>query len=130
MPALPADASVPLELCPVRTLRLYITVSDSHRSRNQSKLLISHVRGFGRDITSQTFSNYVKRPICEAHRLAASLPDTAVAPDLGVTAHQVRHMATSLAQLSSLPLPEVIKAGGWTTPPTYLRHYLQFLPQP
>lgn len=73
-------------------------------------------------------SQTVKRAICEAHREAASNSDTGVPPDLCITAHQVRHVSTSLAQLGPLPLAEIIKAGGWSTPSTYLRHYLQFLP--
>ena len=130
VPALPDTADAPFSLCPVRVLKHYLLVSDKYRSPKQLCLFIAYRKCFGRDVCPQTISSYVKRLICEAHRSVddstSSVSD--IASELNVKAHQVRHVAHSLAQLGSLPLSEIIKTGSWTSASTFIKHYLQFLP--
>ena len=125
LPALPVvDDSSPA-LCPVRTLRQYIEVTDAFRSPTQKALFMSYVRSFDRDISPQTISNYLKQTIVAAYKDVESLSDDAIAHDLNIKAHQVRHVAHSLGQLGQLSLADIIRTGGWSTPNTFIKHYLQ-----
>ena len=127
IPAVPAvDDTTPL-LCPVRTLRHYITLSDAYRSPAQKALFISYVKSFDRDICPQRISSYIKQTIVAAYKEAEALPDDVIARDLNIKAHQVRHVAHSLGQLGQLPLSDIIRTGNWSTPNTFIKHYLQHL---
>lgn len=129
IPAIPDAPDAPLDLCPVRTLRHYVDVSDTYRASSQSRLFIAYSKKFGRDVSAQTISSYVKRTIREAHGAATSADGDAPAQPSNVKAHQVRHVSHSLAQLGAVPLTDVIRTGGWSTPSTFLKHYIQYLSQ-
>ena len=86
---------------------------------------MSYVRSFDRDISPQTVSNYLKQTIIAAYKDVESLTDDAIMHDLNIKAHQVRHVAHSLGQLGQLSLSDIIRTGGWSTPNTFIKHYLQ-----
>ena len=125
IPALPCSGDSPSALCPVRTLRQYLEVTDTFRSSTQKALFMSYVRSFDRDISPQTVSNYLKQTIIAAYKDVESLTDDAIMHDLNIKAHQVRHVAHSLGQLGQLSLSDIIRTGGWSTPNTFIKHYLQ-----
>ena len=126
IPALQGDKGV-TELCPVRTLRHYLAVTDDIRSPGQRRLIISHVDSIEKDISMQTVSRYIKRAILLTYANLESKSEKFVQFHYNITAHQVRHVAHSLGQLGAVPLTDLIRTGGWTTPRTFIRHYLHDL---
>ena len=128
VPALPDTEGTPFTLCPVRVLTHYLQVSDPLRSPGQRRLFVSFDKSLCHDIAPSTLSGYVKTLICEAHKSVEAASDAEIAEKYRVKAHQVRHVAHSLSQLGSMPLAEIIKTGGWTSPSTFIDHYLQHLP--
>ena len=125
IPALPVTDGTAPALCPVRTLRQYLDITDAFRSPTQKALFMSYVRSFDRDISPQTISNYLKQVIIAAYKDVEALSDDVIVKDLNVKAHQVRHVAHSLGQLGQLSLSDIIRTGGWSTPNTFIKHYLQ-----
>ena len=128
IPALPDIEGTPFSLCPVRVLKHYLMISDPLRSPGQRRLFVSFDKSVCRDIAPSTLSGYVKVLICEAHKSVEAASDEEIAARYHVKAHQVRHVAHSLSQLGTMPLTEIIKTGGWTSPSTFIDHYLQHLP--
>ena len=108
-------------------LFVVISLSDAYRSPAQKALFISYVKSFDRDICPQRISSYIKQTIVAAYNEAEALPDDVIARDLNIKAHQVRHVAHSLGQLGQLPLSDIIRTGNWSTPNTFIKHYLQHL---
>lgn len=51
--------------------------------------------------------------------------DPSSVDQLTVRPHSVRHIATSLNALRSCSLEELLKAGAWVSPNTFLAHYVQ-----
>ena len=94
----------------------------------QRRLFVSFDKSLCHDIAPSTLSGYVKTLICEAHKSVEAASDAEIAEKYRVKAHQVRHVAHSLSQLGSMPLAEIIKTGGWTSPSAFIDHYLQHLP--
>ena len=109
-------------LCPVRTLESYMKRSTKYRSPDQKRLIISYRRGTTRDISRQTISTNIKEAVVLAY-LDANLQDTT--SPVHITPHSVRHVATSLSALRNLSLDDVLKAGAWTLPNVFIKHYVQ-----
>ena len=107
-------------LCPVRSLRYYLTRSDTYRSSEQKRLFISHVRGMSKDVTTATISSYIKETILMAY--AASANDSAPSQ---IKAHSVRHVATSLRALKAVSMSDILRAGAWSTPNVFISFYVQ-----
>ena len=128
VPALPeATGNALPTLCPVLMLKRYIEVTDGFRSPGQRCLFISFVKSLDKDFSSQTISSYLKQTIVAAYRSVEAAPDSELLSKYNIKAHQVRHVAHSLGQLGSLSLPDIIRTGGWTSPSTFINHYLQDL---
>ena len=109
-------------LCPVVTLEHYLARVLTFRANTQRKLFVSYRRSAVKDITQQTVSVYMK----EASLSAYSGPGI-VLPEGGISAkpHSIRHVATSLSALRSFSLDDVLKAGAWVNPSTFLKFYVQ-----
>ena len=107
--------------CPGRTLEAYLSRSDQYRSPEQKRLFISYHRGTVKDISRQTISVYIK----EAVVLAYSDPSQDTKSPVHVKPHSVRHVATSLSALRNFSLDDVLKAGAWSSPNVFLKHYVQ-----
>ena len=64
--------------------------------------------------------------IKEAIMLAYNSPDNVSGQSrVHVKPHSVRHVATSLNALKGFKLDDVLRAGAWTSPGTFLRFYVQ-----
>ena len=110
-------------LCPVRTLRYYMSRADTYRSKDQKKLFISHMRGKNKDVSKQAISSYIKEAICLAYKDLD--PKSEIYKTLGIKAHSVRHIATSLNALRNFSMCDLLKAGTWRSPNVFLSHYMQ-----
>ena len=108
-------------LCPVATLRRYLQVSDAYRSPNQKKLFISWQEGISADIAPQTISSYIRKAILLAYTEA----DQELLTQVKVVPHSVRHVATSLNALKHFSLQDIMRAGAWSTPNTFISFYLR-----
>ena len=110
-------------LCPVKCLDIYLNRSDKYRSDEQKQLFISWVPGLNKDVRAQTISGYIKASILLAYEEVPN--DSELMSSLQVVPHTVRHVATSLKALRHFSLDEVLAAGGWVTPNSFISHYLQ-----
>ena len=126
---IPAIARAPeykeddLALCPVRTLRIYKSRADKYRSPGQKKLFISWMPQRDCDLTTNAISHYVRLLVQEAYESEAQSPETC--REFSVTAHDLRGIATSLKSLTSLSLRELLQAGSWASPDTFLKFYVK-----
>ena len=95
--------------------------SSEYRTADQKRLIISYRRGTVRDISKQTISGYIKEAILFAYSNAsqANIPSP-----VHVKPHSVRHVAT-LSALRNFSLDDVLKAGAWSSPNVFIKHYVQ-----
>ena len=112
-----------LQVCPCRTMLFYLDTVAALRSPTQRSLFIPHVAGSGRNVTPQGISRYVVHLVRWAYDVAG-----AASPDC--RAHDVRKIAASLRALSGDSLLDVLQAGQWSSPFTFLKHYFVSLDAP
>ena len=112
-----------LALCPVRTLRMYKSRADKYRSPGQKKLFISWLPQRDSDLTPNAISHYVRLLVQEAYEDEANSPETC--REFNVTAHDLRGISTSLKSLTTLSLRELLQAGSWASPDTFLKFYVK-----
>lgn len=106
-------------LCPVRAVRLYVARSNLYR-RGRHRLFLSFQRQRTTNITNNTLSVWVKLLVRTVY-----VESGAESRDLyRISAHQVRHIAMSLASRMGAPMEELVRSGMWTNPTTFLSHYL------
>lgn len=117
------EASVDTALCPVHTLRQYLQVSDRYRSPLQKRLIISWVQGRQEDISKYAISHYLRAAVVEAHQNNENVTRSAEA--FKMRPHDIRGIATSLQSLSNCSMEDILRAGVWATPSTFLRHYVK-----
>lgn len=102
--------------CPAATLVHYVYRTDRFRSDSQSSLFISHFEDRTTNIAPQSISYYIKECILWCYEQAGvDCP--------AVRAHDVRKVAASLRALSATSLEDVLEAGDWSAPSTFLKHY-------
>ena len=106
-------------LCPVRAVRQYMLCANLYR-RGRHRLFLSFQRQRQTNITNQTLSLWVKLLV-----KAVYAESGAESRDLyRISAHQVRHISMSLASHMGAPLEDIVRAGMWTNPNTFISHYL------
>ena len=126
---IPAISSAPgyteadLALCPVQTLRVYADKADSYRSENQRRLFISWFPSRLTDIQPSALSHYVRELVKQAYEDEAESPSTC--REFDMSAHDLRGIATSLKALTSLSMRDLLQAGSWASPNTFLKHYVK-----
>ena len=76
-----------------------------------------------KDISKITVASYVKQVILRAFEHKGS--DRDALKLLNVKAHQVRHVATSLKCVRGASLNELLSAGTWMSPNSFISHYIQ-----
>jgi len=118
VPVLQTDEEGDKLLCPVRCLDEYLKRSDTYRSPSQKLLFIPWQHGYSKDVGTQTISGYIKAAVM----LAYTNSDMEDYPQ--VVPHTVRHVATSLRAVRHFSLQDVLGAGRWTSPNTFISHYL------
>ena len=108
-------------LCPVRTLEAYMNRSSEHRSDKKTYHLLPE--GFCSGyIETDNIWIHIKEAILLAYSNAsqANIPSP-----VHVKPHSVRHVATSLSPLRTFSLNEVLRAGAWSSPNVFIKHYVQ-----
>ena len=110
-------------LCPVESLDKYLERTDAHRSQDQKQLFISFKKGKSSDITPQTISNYIIKAIRLAYQAADV--DEELRTKVDAKAHDTRRLSMSLKAFSSFSMQEVLEAGTWSAPNSFISHYLQ-----
>lgn len=108
-------------LCPVECLNRFVARSDVYRSSEQKQLIISWQTGSRRDLKPQTISAYIKQAVV----LAYSKADPDLLADMKIVPHTTRHVATSLNALRHFSMKDVLQTGSWSSPNTFISHYLQ-----
>jgi site-specific recombinase XerD len=96
-----------MQLCPVKALDKYLQATNHH---NSPRVFLNPVTG--RPLTAGTVAVNLVRLI------------KTVNPNIGVQAHDVRKVSTSLAWARGLDLDDLIKAANWSSTGIFLRHYL------
>ena len=109
-------------LCPVTCLDVYLARSDRWRSPEQKQLFIPWNHGYNKDLKPRSISNYLKAAILLAYNDVSN--DDDLISSLQVVPHTVRHVATSMKAWKHFALDEVLAAGGWTSPNTFISFYL------
>ena len=112
-------------LCPVRALRYYRRATSSPDVRKDRKRLFVPFKdnNQGKEISPMSISRWIVSVIAEAYQEQGE--NQAIIRDLGIRAHEVRAVATSLVSLQGASLDEVMTAGRWASGGTFTRHYLR-----
>ena len=110
-------------LCPVTTLIAYRKRVASLRKPGQSSLFIPHDTSKPTRLHPAAVGRYVVKVILLAYERAG------IRPPRGVRAHDVRGVATSLRALTGTGLAEVLAAGQWSQPHTFVKFYLKDFPR-
>ena len=110
-------------LCPVECMYLYRERTRAIRTPEQKKLFISYMPGIKKDIGKPTISNYLKQTVIDAYLCAESNPDMVPRPNMHP--HEIRQVATSLKLAKGATMADVVAAGCWKSPTTFIKHYMQ-----
>ncbi len=103
-------------ICPVRSLRVYITRTNPVRQIGQLLVCYGGAR-LGQAVSKQRLAHWVVQAIALAYDSAG------VPPPSGVVAHSTRGMATSWALFKGAPLEDICAAAGWASSGTFARYY-------
>ena len=105
--------------CPVRAYLAYVKRTKPFRG-DRKELFISVQENRKTSLSVNTLTGWVKRLITDIY--ATAHPDTKRLHD--IRPHQIRSLATSLAEASGASLDDIMKAGMWTTHNTFTSFYL------
>ena len=106
--------------CPVRAYFQYIKMTKPYR-KDRNELFISILQNKQSSLSVNTLTGWAKRLISEIYQTAN--PETKRIHD--IKPHQVRSLATSLAEAAGASLDDIMKAGMWTNHNTFTSYYLQ-----
>lgn len=123
----PDDSTSGAILCPVRALRYYrrATAAPGTRKGRQRLFIPFKDNNNQREISPMSISRWICSVIVEAHKEKGE--EEELRQDLGVRAHEVRAVATSLVNLQGASMAEIMQAGRWASGGTFTRHYLRDL---
>jgi integrase len=127
IPALQPLCSAGLEaektLCPVRALKVYLAHTQNLRTEGQRTLFVSYdqSRHKHKAVHKNTLSGWVRKTIKYCYKNASDRSATLV----NARAHDLRGMATTLAFEGSAEMEDILQAGSWTAPNTFISHYLK-----
>ena len=103
-------------ICPVATVCSFLLRSNRIRLATQTSLFIPMREGAVRTTKQLISANVVKAITWAYTKAGKSIPRT-------VRAHDVRGVATSLAFVAGNSVEDVLQAGRWSNPHTFLKHY-------
>ena len=109
-------------LCPVRSLRWYLKRTESFRA-GRSRLFLPIPPATKTDISKPVIAKWIATTVRWAYQESAD-------PDLNlsnVSAHEVRALSTSWALTAGLPVEDVLRAGTWRSPNSFVSFYLRDL---
>ena len=112
IPPLPAGPDS--VLCPVRVLRRYLSISKSLR-RDRRQLFLSLNPNYGKDVSVNTVSRWIRETISLAYKGEAVNPRP----------HEVRAWSSSLALSLNGSLKDILAAAYWRSPSPFVSHYLR-----
>lgn len=122
IPALPASAGNQ-DLCPVRTLLKYLSISAPLRPPGSSRLFIPIKKGLV-DISAKTISSW----LCQTVKFAYLSSPQDVLASLQVRAHEIRALSCSWAIFNSSSMSEIMSAGFWRSDNSFYNYYLRSMP--
>jgi len=115
-------------LCPTRAIKIYLWKteefrSDDRRTKDQKTLFLSydHKRHKHKSVGKNTLSGWVRKLI----RYCYDNVNQKAAQLVGVRAHDLRGMAASLAFEGSAEMEDILRAGSWASPNTFISHYMK-----
>ena len=94
-----------------------------HRAAGQTSLLIPYTNSKPSRLHPAAVGRYVVKVILNAYDFAG------IRPPRGMRAHDVRGVAISLRALTGVALAEVLAAGQWSQPHTFVKFYLKDFPR-
>ena len=97
-------------LCVFTVLKEYLSRTKTLRQNNEDALLISYIKPF-KPVTSNTISRWVKIVMIRA----------GISEMFG--AHSARSAVVSKANLSGVPIQEIMKKAGWSNQSTFAKFY-------
>jgi hypothetical protein len=104
------------QVCPCSAVESYCERVAGRRHVSQTSLIIPHQVTKTHNIKPQSLARYIKAIVGWCYEQEGeSTPMT--------RAHDVRKVATSLRELTSLSLSDLLGAGDWSQPSTLLKHY-------
>ena len=113
------DDAATEQICPVHTTIRYLELVREHRSPAQTSLLIPHALTNRNNLAIQAVPRYIVRLVKWAYAyFGLEIPKH-------VRGHDTRGFAASLAALTGVSLPDVLRAGDWSSASTFLRHYFK-----
>ncbi|XP_056004170.1 uncharacterized protein LOC130049943 [Ostrea edulis] len=122
IPALPKSLGNQ-DLCPVRTLQKYISVSSTLRPSGSTRLFIPIKKGL-KDILAKTISTW----LCHTVKMAYQSSSPEALSRVQVQAHEIRALSCSWAIFNSSSMSEIMSAGYWRSDSTFYNHYLRSMP--
>ena len=105
-----------VQVCPCRTTLFYLDVVAARRAVH-SKTLFLHHSDNPRPLTPQAVARYIIKLVQWTYEQAGASPPLC-------RAHDVRKVAASMRALTGESLSGVLEAGQWSSPFTFLKHYL------
>ena len=111
-------------LCPVRALKIYVERAQPIR-RGRRRLFLSLQQNSSREVSKDTISRWIVTIITQALQKAGG--DRNLRAIAGVSAHQVRSMASSWAAFCGADLESVKRSVFWKGQSTFSSFYLRDL---
>jgi integrase len=122
-PLCTAGLEVERTLCPVRALKVYLARTQILRDKEQRTLFVSYdqARHKHKTVHKNTLSGWVRKTIVYCYKNATERSAALVS----ARAHDLRGMATTLAFEGSAEMEDILQAGSWSAPNTFISHYLK-----
>ena len=110
-------------LCPVRALKQYLYLTKGLREQDERTLFVSYdkARHKHKAVHKNTLSSWVRNTLKYCYKNASDRSAQLV----GARAHDLRGMATTLAFDGNVEMEEILQAGTWASPNTFISHYLK-----
>ncbi len=120
IPALPTDRDISRELCPVRSLKVYLAkTQDPSLRKGRLRLFLPYKLDALGEVSSRHISAWICKLVKEAYSNTTGLD----APS--ARAHELRALSTSWALFNQATFSDVMSAGFWKSGNTFVSFYLR-----
>ena len=119
-PTLDSSLKEDKSLCPVRALKIYLERTKDFRE-GKNLLFVSMKKGFSKDISKNTLSQWLKNTV----RVCYSKADSEIIQVSQVKAHDIRALSASLAFKGGIPLEDILTSCFWRSHSTFTNFYLK-----
>ena len=110
-----------LALCPVRALLHYKQITEPKRFKQKAMFVCYQKGKTSTAASANTLSRWVKNTVYHAYSDETRTPDGNIA----VNIHQLRSLGNSIAFTHGASMAQVLEAGFWKTPNTFINYYLK-----